>query len=88
MNSTRSARLAVLASAALAGVGAVFATAAPAQAAVVDVAVAAAGNQDHKIIIYPGMAHTMNITPKFVPAFGEPDQQVVTEIRGWLKSHR
>ncbi|WP_433731620.1 hypothetical protein ACQP2Y_23190 [Actinoplanes sp. CA-051413] len=42
MNSTRSARLAVLAGATLAGVGAVFVTAAPAQAAVVDVAVAAA----------------------------------------------
>jgi hypothetical protein len=42
MNSTRSARLAVLACATLAGVGAVFAAAAPAQAAVVDVAVAAA----------------------------------------------
>ncbi|MEU8615011.1 alpha/beta fold hydrolase [Actinoplanes sp. NPDC048791] len=61
----------------------------PARAALVaDAAVAAAGNQDHKIVIYPGMAHTMNITPKFVPAFGEPDHQVVTEIRGWLKSHR
>jgi hypothetical protein len=30
----------------------------------------------------------MNITPKFVPEFGEPDHQVVTEIRGWLQSHR
>jgi acetyl esterase/lipase len=61
----------------------------PARAALVaDAAVAAAGNKDHKIVIYPGMAHTMNITPKFVPEFGEPDHQVVTEIRGWLKSHR
>jgi uncharacterized protein len=61
----------------------------PARAALVaDAAVAAAGNKDHKIVIYPGMAHTMNITPRFLPEFGEPDQQVVTEIRGWLKAHR
>jgi len=61
----------------------------PARAALVaDAAVAAAGNQDHKIVIYPGMAHTMNITPKFHPEFGEPDKQVITEIQGWLKSHR
>jgi len=61
----------------------------PARAALVaDAAVAAAGNQDHKIIIYPGMAHTMNITPKFSPDFGEPDQKVVTDLRSWLKSHR
>ncbi|GIF03918.1 alpha/beta hydrolase [Actinoplanes siamensis] len=53
-----------------------------------DAAVAAAGNRDHRIIIYPGMAHTMNITPKFTPQFGDPDQQVVTDIRGWLRSHR
>jgi len=61
----------------------------PARAALVaDAAVAAAGNPDHKIVIYPGMAHTMNITPKFHPEFGEPDKQVITEIQGWLKSHR
>ena len=61
----------------------------PARAALVaDAAVAAAGNKDHKIVIYPGMAHTMNITPKFTPEFGEPDRKVVTEIQGWLKSHR
>ena len=61
----------------------------PARAAIVaDAAVAAAGNKDHKLVIYPGMAHTMNITPKFTPVFGEPDRQVITEIQGWLKSHR
>ncbi|GAA2575830.1 alpha/beta fold hydrolase [Winogradskya consettensis] len=61
----------------------------PARAALVaDAAVAAAGNKDHTIVIYPGMAHTMNITPKFTPEFAGPDQQVITEIRGWLKSHR
>ncbi|UQU63746.1 alpha/beta fold hydrolase [Couchioplanes caeruleus] len=61
----------------------------PARAAIAaDAAVAAAGNTDHKLVIYPGMAHTMNITPKFHPDFGEPDKQVVTEIQGWLKSHR
>lgn len=61
----------------------------PARAALAaDAAVAAAGNRDHRVVIYPGMAHTMNITPKFTPVFGEPDQQVVDDIRGWLKSHR
>ncbi|GIM93258.1 alpha/beta hydrolase [Paractinoplanes toevensis] len=61
----------------------------PARAAIVaDAAVAAAGNKDHKLVIYPGMAHTMNITPKFHPEFGEPDKQVITEIQGWLKAHR
>ncbi|WP_033344235.1 alpha/beta hydrolase family protein [Catenuloplanes japonicus] len=61
----------------------------PARAALAaDAAVAAAGNRDHTIIIYPGMAHTMNITPKFAPEFREPDQRVVTDIRTWLRSHR
>jgi acetyl esterase/lipase len=61
----------------------------PARAALVaDAALAAAGNPDHKIVIYPGMAHTMNITPKFTPEFGEPDRQVVAEIQRWLRSHR
>ncbi|MFI1990627.1 alpha/beta fold hydrolase [Actinoplanes sp. NPDC020271] len=61
----------------------------PARAALAaDAAVAAAGNRDHKIVIYPGMAHTMNVTPKFTPEFGEPDRQVVTDIRAWLRSHR
>jgi uncharacterized protein len=61
----------------------------PARAALVaDAAVAKAGNPDHKIVIYPGMAHTMNITPKFTPEFGEPDKQVITEIQGWLKARR
>ena len=53
-----------------------------------DAAVAAAGNKDHQVIIYPGMAHTMNITARFHPEFGNPDQQVVTDIRAWLNSHR
>ncbi|BCY10048.1 alpha/beta fold hydrolase [Actinoplanes sp. L3-i22] len=57
----------------------------PARAALAaDAAVAASGNPNHKIIIYPGMAHTMNITPKFTPEFGEPDRQVVNDIRAWL----
>jgi alpha-beta hydrolase superfamily lysophospholipase len=61
----------------------------PARAAIVaDAAVAAAGNRDHRLVLYPGMAHTMNITPRFHPEFGEPDRQVVTEIQGWLKAHR
>ena len=59
----------------------------PARAALAaDAAVAAAGNTDHKVVIYPGMAHTMNITPKFHPEFGDPDQQVVDDIRAWLRS--
>ncbi|GAA2697543.1 alpha/beta hydrolase [Actinoplanes palleronii] len=61
----------------------------PARAALAaDAAVAAAGNPDHRIVIYPGMAHTMNVTPKFTPEFGNPDHQVVTDIRAWLRSHR
>ncbi|MCD9197729.1 alpha/beta hydrolase [Aeromicrobium wangtongii] len=53
-----------------------------------DAAIAAAGNKDHKVVIYPGMAHTMNITPKFTPEFGDPDPQVLRDIRSWLRSHR
>ncbi|MCL3819595.1 hypothetical protein [Aeromicrobium wangtongii] len=53
-----------------------------------DAAIAAAGNKDHTVVIYPGMAHTMNITPKFTPEFGDPDQQVLRDIRSWLRSHR
>ena len=61
----------------------------PARVALVaDAAVGAAGNKDHKIVIYPGMAHTMNITTKFQPEFGPPDRQVVSDIRTWLRSHR
>jgi uncharacterized protein len=61
----------------------------PARAALAaDAAVAASGNKDHTIIIYPGMAHTMNITPKFAPEFRDPDQRVVTDVRTWLRSHR
>jgi uncharacterized protein len=61
----------------------------PARAAIAaDAAVAASGNKDHKLVVYPGMAHTMNITPKFTPEFGEPDQQVVNEVRTWLRTHR
>ena len=33
----------------------------PARAAIVaDAAVAASGNKDHKLVIYPGMGHTIN----------------------------
>jgi uncharacterized protein len=61
----------------------------PARAAIAaDAAVAAAGNKDHKLVVYPGMAHTMNITPKFTPEFAEPDRQVVAEIQTWLRAHR
>ena len=61
----------------------------PARVALVaDAAVGAAGNKDHRIVIYPGMGHTMNITPRFQPEFGEPDEQVLSEIQSWLRSHR
>ncbi|WP_285619237.1 alpha/beta fold hydrolase [Kineosporia sp. NBRC 101677] len=61
----------------------------PARAALAaDAAVAKAGNKDHKIVIYPGMAHTMNTTPKFTPEFGEPDRKVVNDVSKWLKAHR
>jgi pimeloyl-ACP methyl ester carboxylesterase len=61
----------------------------PARAALVaDAAVAAGGNHDHKLIIYPGMAHTMNITPRFTPEFGSPDPIVLADVQTWLKAHR
>jgi uncharacterized protein len=61
----------------------------PARAALAaDAAVAAAGNGDHTVVVYPGMAHTMNVTPKFQPEFGDPDRRVVDDIRAWLKAHR
>jgi hypothetical protein len=61
----------------------------PARAALAaDAAVAAAGNRDHKVIIYAGMAHTMNVTPKFTGELGDPDRRVVDDVRGWLAAHR
>ncbi|GAA0571208.1 alpha/beta fold hydrolase [Paractinoplanes ferrugineus] len=61
----------------------------PARVAIVaDAAVAAAGNRDHELVVYPGMAHTMNITPKFRPEFGEPDKQVISKIQSWLAARR
>jgi uncharacterized protein len=61
----------------------------PVRAALVaDAAVAAAGNPDHQIITYPGIAHTMNRTTKFTPAFGSPDKVVLDDIQRWLTAHR
>lgn len=61
----------------------------PARVALVaDAAVAASGNTDHRIVIYPGMGHTMNITPRHRPEFGEPDEQVLAEVQTWLRDHR
>ena len=61
----------------------------PARAALAaDAAVAAAGNKDHKVVIYPGVAHTMNLAPKFSDELGEPDQRVVAEVQAWLEGHR
>lgn len=52
-----------------------------------DAAVGAAGNRDHTIITYPGMAHTMNRTTKFAPDFGNPDPAVLADIQRWLSAH-
>ncbi|WP_229067432.1 alpha/beta fold hydrolase [Actinoplanes sp. DH11] len=61
----------------------------PARAALTaDAAMAAAGNKDHKVIIYPGIGHTMNISPKFADELGEPDPRVIAEVQGWLEAHR
>ncbi|WP_199514102.1 alpha/beta hydrolase [Nucisporomicrobium flavum] len=61
----------------------------PARAALAaDAAVAAAGNRDHKVVIYPGLAHTMNLSPRYADELGEPDQRVIDEVQGWLKAHR
>jgi pimeloyl-ACP methyl ester carboxylesterase len=60
----------------------------PRAALAADAAVAAAGSQDHKVVIYPGVAHTMNVSPKYAEELGEPDQQVVAEVQEWLQAHR
>jgi dienelactone hydrolase len=61
----------------------------PARAAITaDAAVAAAGRKDHTLITYPGMGHTMNVTPKFTPAYADPDPVVLRDIRHWLGTHR
>jgi uncharacterized protein len=61
----------------------------PVRAAIVtDAAVAAAGNRDHTLITYPGMAHTMNTTTKFAPQYADPDQAVLKDIQRWLVDHR
>jgi uncharacterized protein len=61
----------------------------PARAAIVtDAAVAAAGNRDHKLITYPGMAHTMNLTTKFAPKYADPAPAVLKDIQRWLADHR
>ncbi|PRY19712.1 alpha/beta hydrolase family protein [Pseudosporangium ferrugineum] len=61
----------------------------PARGALVaDAAVAAAGNRDHKVVIYPGVVHTLNVAPKYSDDLGEPDPRIVAEVQAWLKSHR
>ena len=61
----------------------------PARAALAaDAAVAAAGRRDHRVVIYPGVGHTMNRTLKFTPAFGEPDRQVIADVQSWLTARR
>lgn len=49
-------------------------------------AVTAAGRQDHELRVYPGLGHAMNESSGYGPdqAFGEPDRQVIADIRGWL----
>ncbi len=61
----------------------------PARAAqVADAALTAAGHRDHQLIVYPGIAHTMDRSPKFAPRYGAPDKVVMDDIRHWLKAHR
>jgi len=60
----------------------------PRAAIAADAAVAAAGNKDHQLVVYPGLAHTMNLAPKFADEIGEPEQRVISDIQGWLKAHR
>lgn len=47
-----------------------------------------AATAEDRVVIYPGMAHTMNLAPKFTDELGDPDQRVVAEAQGWLKAHR
>jgi len=61
----------------------------PARAALAaDARLAAAGNKDHRVVIYPGVAHTMNRTAKFAPEYREPDPAVIADIERWLAAHR
>lgn len=61
----------------------------PARAAIVaDAALTAARHRDHTLVTYPGLAHTMNRTTKFTPAFGPPDAIVLADIGRWLAAHR
>jgi pimeloyl-ACP methyl ester carboxylesterase len=47
-----------------------------------------AGRTDHKLITYPGVGHTMNLTSKFTGGYGEPDAAVLKDVSEWLKAHR
>jgi uncharacterized protein len=57
-------------------------------AIITDAALTTAGNRDHTLITYPGMSHLMNVTPKYRPAFGNPDPAVLRDISAWLSAHR
>ncbi len=53
-----------------------------------DAALTTAGNRDHKLIVYPGVGHLMNVTDEYDPADGDPDRAVVNDIATWLAAHR
>jgi hypothetical protein len=50
-------------------------------------AVTAAGRQDHRLNLYPGLGHAMNATSDYDQALGEPDRQVIADTRRWLDEH-
>jgi pimeloyl-ACP methyl ester carboxylesterase len=54
----------------------------------VDARLTAAGNRDHRLIVYPRTGHMMNVTDKYDPTFGAPDRAVVDDIGAWLAGHR
>jgi uncharacterized protein len=53
-------------------------------AIVADKALAASGNRDHTLIVYPGMSHFMRVTPQYSPVDGGPDRVVVDDVSAWL----
>ncbi|MDP9791635.1 dienelactone hydrolase [Catenuloplanes nepalensis] len=61
----------------------------PARGAIVtDAALATAGNRDHKLITYPGVGHTMNVSPEYAAVPGNPDPAVLRDVVTWLSAHR
>jgi hypothetical protein len=53
-----------------------------------DAALTRAGHRDHQLITYPGLGHLMNLTSKYSPGVGNPDEAVIKDVTSWLAEHR